>query len=69
MNTDAHDFVTVDMRGLKAALVTRAHAERVSVSVLVRGAAARDLGLSGEGDPRSVVVPRGGASSAASIKL
>ena len=37
MNTPSHDFVTVDMRGLKAALVARALAQRVSVSVLVRG--------------------------------
>ena len=51
MNTTAHDFVTVDMRGLKAALVARAQAERVSVSVLVRGAVARDLGLAAEGEP------------------
>lgn len=48
MNTTAHDFVTVDMRGLKAALVARAQAERVSVSVLVRGAVARDLGLAAD---------------------
>jgi hypothetical protein len=45
MNTVPHDFVTVDMRGLKAALVARARRERVSVSVLVRKALARDLGL------------------------
>ena len=45
MNTSSPDFVTVDMRGLKAALVARAHQERVSVSVLVRAAVARDLGL------------------------
>jgi len=45
MNTASHDFVTVDMRGLKAALVARAHARRVSVSVLVRRAVALDLGL------------------------
>ena len=45
MNTSSHDFVTVDMRGLKAALVARAQAERVSVSVLVRGAVERELGL------------------------
>ena len=69
MNTTAHDFVTVDMRGLKAALVARAQAERVSVSVLVRGAVARDFGLSVEGDPRHVDVPGGAASSAASVKL
>ncbi len=48
MNIPTHDFVTVDMRGLKAALVARSQAERVSVSVLVRGAVARELGL---GDP------------------
>jgi predicted HicB family RNase H-like nuclease len=45
MNTPSHDFVTVDMRGLKAALVARAQAQRVSVSVLVRGAVAREFGL------------------------
>ena len=45
MNTPTHEFVTVDMRGLKAALVARARAQRVSVSVLVRGAVERELGL------------------------
>jgi hypothetical protein len=30
MNTVPHEFVTVDMRGLKATLVTRARAERLS---------------------------------------
>jgi hypothetical protein len=44
MNTPTHEFVTVDMRGLKAALVERAQAERVSVSVLVRRAVERELG-------------------------
>ncbi|MBX3604598.1 MAG: hypothetical protein KF788_04980 [Piscinibacter sp.] len=51
MNTTAHDFVTVDMRGLKAALVARAEAERVSVSRLVRSAVARDLGVPEVGEP------------------
>lgn len=69
MNTSSHDFVTVDMRGLKAALVARAQAGRVSVSVLVRGAVARDLGLSVEGEPHQVRVPNGAASSAARVKL
>jgi hypothetical protein len=46
MNTTAHDFVTVDMRGLKAALLLRARADRVSVSALVRRAVAGNLGLS-----------------------
>lgn len=45
MNTPTHEFVTVDMRGLKAALVARAQAERVSVSVLVRAAIEHKLGL------------------------
>ncbi len=40
MNTVPHEFVTVDMRGLKAALVARARERRVSVSVLVRDAVA-----------------------------
>ncbi len=45
MNTSSHDFVTVDMRGFKAALVARAQAERVSVSLLVRSAVAGYLGV------------------------
>ncbi|MCW5660097.1 MAG: hypothetical protein KIT60_20535 [Burkholderiaceae bacterium] len=45
MNTPPHAFVTVDMRGLKAALVARAQAERVSVSVVVRRAVERELGV------------------------
>jgi hypothetical protein len=45
MNTPTHEFVTVDMRGLKAALVARAQAQRVSVSALVRRAVEREIGL------------------------
>jgi len=44
MNTHSHDFVTVDMRALKAVLVARSHAERVSVSTLVRRAVSREFG-------------------------
>lgn len=69
MNTTAHDFVTVDMRGLKAALVARAQAERVSVSVLVRGAVARDLALLVECEPQRADMPSRGAARAASVKL
>ena len=68
MNTPTHDFVTVEMRGLKASLVARAQAQRVSVSELVRGAVARDLGLSVEGEPRSGEMPHK-AWHAASVKL
>lgn len=45
MNTSTHEFVTADLRGLKAALVARAQAERVSLSVVVRRAVKRELGL------------------------
>lgn len=69
MNTPAHDFVTVEMRGLKAALVARARAERVSVSVLVRGAVARDFGPAFECQPRHDEKSIGSASGGASVKL
>ena len=45
MKTSTHYFVTADMRCLKARLVERAQAERVSVSMLVRRAVERELGL------------------------
>lgn len=69
MNTTAHDFVTVDMRGLKAALVARAQAERVSVSVLVRGAVARDLGLAADDEASRMVESTELPSSATAVKL
>ena len=69
MNSNSHDFVTVDMRGLKAALVTRAQAERVSVSVLVRGAVARELGLAKAAAEHQATSVAGATSSAASVKL
>ena len=68
MNTPSHDFVTVDMRGLKAALVARAQAERVSVSVLVRGAVARELGLD-KPAANHQAGSAGATSRAASVKL
>ena len=43
MSNVSHDFVTVDMRGLKAALVDRSRADRVSISTVVRRAVAREL--------------------------
>lgn len=69
MNTTAHDFVTVDMRGLKAALVARAQVERVSVSVLVRDAVARDLGVAADGEASRMVEPTERPSSATAVKL
>ena len=69
MNTNSHDFVTVDMRGLKAALVARSQAQRVSVSVLVRGAVGRDLGVADVAEPDQTVAPAGTASRATRVKL
>ena len=69
MNTAAHDFVTVDMRGLKATLVARAQAERVSVSVLVRSAVARDLGLAADGEASRMDEVTERPSSATPVKL
>jgi len=49
MNASPSDFVTVDMRGLKAALVACAEQRRATVSVVVRTAVERELGLEGDG--------------------
>ena len=57
MNPSSHDFVTVDLRGFKAALVARAQAERVSVSLLVRSAVAAHLGLPAGVDPSPTAMP------------
>lgn len=69
MNNSTHDFVTVEMRGLKAALVARAQAERLSVSVLVRSAVARELGLTAGDEASRMVEPTERPSSATAVKL
>lgn len=72
MNTPAHEFVTVDMRGLKAALVARAQAERVSVSLMVRRAVERELGLfasSAESAAPRPATAAGGSTVKLSIRL
>jgi hypothetical protein len=68
MNIPTHEFVTVDMRGLKAALVARAQAQRVSVSVLVRGAIERELGLV-DASAESESAMRAAASAGSIVKL
>lgn len=68
MNTPTHDFVTVDMRGMKAALVARAQAQRVNVSELVRAAVERELGLvDASKEPEGAM--RDAASAASIVKL
>ena len=68
MNSPSHDFVTVDMRGLKAVLVARTQAQRVSVSVLVRNAVAREIGQDKAAADRQAA-SAGATSSAPSVKL
>jgi hypothetical protein len=72
MNTPTHEFVTVDMRGLKAALVARARAERVSVSLVVRRAVERELALvasSAESAAPGPAAAAGGSTVKLSIRL
>jgi hypothetical protein len=68
MNIPAHDFVTVDMRGLKGALVTRAQAERVSVSAVVRRAVERELQVADAAADRIASAPAA-APAASTVKL
>lgn len=69
MNTSPHDFVTVDMRGLKAALVACAAQRRASVSAVVRAAVGRELGLEGEGGSEPLNAGSGVAEGGAWTKL
>lgn len=69
MDTSPHDFVTVDMRGLKAALVACAAQRRASVSAVVRGAVARELGLEVESGSEPTNATSGLADGGAWTKL
>ncbi|WP_457324850.1 plasmid mobilization protein [Roseateles sp. P5_E11] len=69
MATRTHDFVTVEMRGLKAALVAHAAARRVTVSVVVRDAVARFLAANGGDQPTQAVQTRALADGAPWTKL
>jgi hypothetical protein len=70
MNTPTHEFVTVDMRGLKAALVARAQAQRVSVSVVVRAAVERELGLvDATTEPEGAIRTAASAGSIAKLSI
>jgi hypothetical protein len=51
MTKPCRDFVSVDMRGMKAALVARARDRGVAVSAFVRTAVARELGLGQASSP------------------
>lgn len=68
MDPSSRDRISVDLHGLRAALVERAQARRASVSVLVREAVERELGLiDGSKEPGSATRPA--ASSGSTVKL
>jgi hypothetical protein len=69
MDTSQHDFVTVDMRGLKAALVAHAKARRSSVSVVVRDAVARELEGAGASEAVQSTSQKAGADASGWVKL
>jgi hypothetical protein len=70
MTSSSHDFVTVDMRGLKAALVARAQTERVSVSAVVRRAVRRELAPGdGSDEPACAGHVAGGARSTVKLSI
>ena len=70
MAPSARDRISVDLHGLKAALFARAQAERVGVSVLVRRAVERELGLPcASHDPSRAGQPARGAASTVKLSI
>lgn len=69
MNTPTRDFVTVDMRGLKVALVARARSERAAVSVVVRRAIERELGPGDAAGEAGVAITSPAETSSTTVKL
>lgn len=67
MSGSTPEFVSVEMGGLKAALISRARAERSSISTIVRRAVSRELGQDDEVEGVSTVA--GSASVKVSIRL
>lgn len=68
MAPSARDRISVDLHGLKAALVARAAAERVDVSVVVRRAVERELGVAAA-TPEPAGDLRGFRAAGATVKL
>lgn len=68
MAASTRDRISVDLHGLKAALVARAAAERVDVSAVVRRAVERELGVAGAtSEPTGE--PCSGRAASARVKL
>lgn len=70
MAPSSRDRISVDLHGLKAALVERAQARRISVSVLVREAVERELGLDdGSKECRGAAGTSPSASAGSTVRL
>lgn len=69
MYTRSHDFVTVDMRGLKAPLAAHAQERGVSVSVVVRAAVGRALEVAEPAGPLDVSGSEEGSAQSKMVKL
>ena len=68
MAPSARDRISVDLHGLKAALVARAAAERVDVSVVVRRSVERELSVAAATTERADE-PRSPRAASATVKL
>lgn len=68
MEPSSRDRISVDLRGLRTALVARAHAQRLSVSALVRAALERELGLV-DAPTEAASATRAATSPGAIVKL
>lgn len=68
MAPSSRDRISVDLHGLRAALVERAQARRASVSVLVREAVERELGLV-DGSKAPAAAEGTTASAGSNVKL
>lgn len=68
MEPSTRDRISVDLHGLKAALVARAAVERVDVSVVVRRSVVRELGVAAATTERADE-PRTPRAASATVKL
>jgi hypothetical protein len=68
MAPSSRDRISVDLHGLKAALLVRAQAQQLSVSVLVRRAVERELGLV-DGSKQPCAAPRTAPTAGSRVRL
>jgi hypothetical protein len=70
LEASTRDRISVDLHGLKAALIARAQVERVGVSVLVRRAVERELGVAcASHDPLHAGQQARGAASTVKLSI